>query len=162
MGLLILTHAYVRIYSTKKENSKIQLLCRAPVRKDGSRFWANVVITAPRDPAGNLEGFCKVTRDFTARKQAEEALLLEITNVLVSNLDIAKLLSAISAGLQQVVRHDYASVALYDPALNKLRLHMLNSAAGVEVSPSETIIPLEGTPSGLCFVRSASRPRPSR
>jgi PAS domain S-box-containing protein len=42
------------------------------VRKDGSTFWANVVITALRDEAGNLSGFAKVTRDITARKEAEE------------------------------------------------------------------------------------------
>ncbi len=44
------------------------------VRKDGSRFWANVVVTALRDKDGNLRGFGKVTRDLTERKQAEEAL----------------------------------------------------------------------------------------
>ena len=44
------------------------------VRKDGSRFWANVVITALRDADGRLRGFGKVTRDLTARKQAEERL----------------------------------------------------------------------------------------
>jgi hypothetical protein len=42
------------------------------IRKDGSRFWANVVITALRDRWGNLVGFAKVTRDLTARRQAEE------------------------------------------------------------------------------------------
>jgi PAS domain S-box-containing protein len=41
------------------------------VRKDGSPFWANVVITALRDSSGRLYGFGKVTRDLTARKQAE-------------------------------------------------------------------------------------------
>jgi PAS domain S-box-containing protein len=45
------------------------------LRKDGSRFWANVVITALRDPDGKLVGFLKVTRDFTDRMQAEQALL---------------------------------------------------------------------------------------
>ena len=44
------------------------------VRKDGSRFWADVVITALRDPDGTLRGFGKVTRDLTARKEAEEKL----------------------------------------------------------------------------------------
>jgi PAS domain S-box-containing protein len=44
------------------------------VRKDGSLFWANVVITALHDRAGNLVGFAKVTRDLSERKQAEEAL----------------------------------------------------------------------------------------
>jgi PAS domain S-box-containing protein len=42
------------------------------VRKDGSRFWASVSITAFRDEHGTLEGFGKVTRDLTQRKQAEE------------------------------------------------------------------------------------------
>jgi PAS domain S-box-containing protein len=45
------------------------------LRKDGSRFWANVVITALRDPAtGELCGYGKVTRDLTERKLAEEHL----------------------------------------------------------------------------------------
>ncbi|HUQ99223.1 MAG TPA: PAS domain S-box protein [Gemmatimonadaceae bacterium] len=44
------------------------------VRKDGSRFWANVVITALRDSKGELIGYTKVTRDLTERKRAEEAL----------------------------------------------------------------------------------------
>jgi PAS domain S-box-containing protein len=48
------------------------------VRKDGSTFWADVVITALTDESGNLRGFAKVTRDITARKEAEdrERLLL--------------------------------------------------------------------------------------
>jgi PAS domain S-box-containing protein len=44
------------------------------VRKDGTSFQADVVITALRDDAGNLRGFSQVTRDITARKEAEEAL----------------------------------------------------------------------------------------
>jgi PAS domain S-box-containing protein len=44
------------------------------VRKDGSLFWANVVITAVRDAEGRLLGFAKVTRDLTQRRSHEEAL----------------------------------------------------------------------------------------
>jgi PAS domain S-box-containing protein len=44
------------------------------VRKDGSLFWANVIITALRDPQGELVGFAKVTRDLTDRRAAEETL----------------------------------------------------------------------------------------
>ena len=44
------------------------------VRKDGSRFWADVVITPVLDPAGQPQGYVKVTRDLTARKQAEDRL----------------------------------------------------------------------------------------
>ncbi len=44
------------------------------VRKDGSLFWANVVITCLCDPSGEVVGFAKVTRDMTEQRRAEEAL----------------------------------------------------------------------------------------
>jgi PAS domain S-box-containing protein len=44
------------------------------VRKDGSRFWADVVITALFDKQGRLRGFAKITRDLTERRQAEQRL----------------------------------------------------------------------------------------
>jgi len=44
------------------------------VRKDGSRFWANVVITSLRGEDGQLLGFGKVTRDLTERKRSEDSL----------------------------------------------------------------------------------------
>jgi len=44
------------------------------VRKDGSRFWANVIIDPVRNPNGELIGFAKVTRDITERMQNEKAL----------------------------------------------------------------------------------------
>jgi PAS domain S-box-containing protein len=44
------------------------------VRKDGSRFWASVVVTALRGEDGALRGFAKITRDITERQAAEDAL----------------------------------------------------------------------------------------
>lgn len=44
------------------------------VRKDGSLLWANVILSAMRDPCGNLVGFAEVTRDLSERKRAEEQL----------------------------------------------------------------------------------------
>jgi PAS domain S-box-containing protein len=44
------------------------------VRKDGSRFWANVVVAALRNAKGSLQGFAKVTRDMTERHGKEESL----------------------------------------------------------------------------------------
>jgi len=44
------------------------------VRKDGSQFWASVVVTALRDPTGQLVGFAKVTRDLTEQRRADEQL----------------------------------------------------------------------------------------
>lgn len=48
------------------------------VRRDGSRFWAGVSVTPLRDSDGQLQGYCKVTRDLSDRKRADEALRSEI------------------------------------------------------------------------------------
>ena len=45
------------------------------VRADGTKFWANILITPLWDDAGNLSGFSKLTRDITERRRAEEALI---------------------------------------------------------------------------------------
>jgi PAS domain S-box-containing protein len=44
------------------------------IRKDGSRFWANVIITAVRNASGHLIGFSKITRDLTERRRHEDDL----------------------------------------------------------------------------------------
>src|SRR5471032_1279740 len=44
------------------------------VRRDGTRFWASVVVDPIRDPSGMLIGFAKITRDITERKETEDAL----------------------------------------------------------------------------------------
>jgi PAS domain S-box-containing protein len=62
------------------------------VRKDGTQFWASVVITALYDNSGELQGFAKVTRDLTERKrmedelaQANQDLLLQQSELLLLN-----------------------------------------------------------------------------
>ena len=44
------------------------------IRKDGTRFWASVVIDAIRDPSGDLIGYAKITRDISEKRKAEQAL----------------------------------------------------------------------------------------
>jgi PAS domain S-box-containing protein len=50
------------------------------IRKDGSRFWANVIISPIRDDRGTLVGFAKVTRDLSERKRHEEEKILFARN----------------------------------------------------------------------------------
>jgi PAS domain S-box-containing protein len=124
------------------------------LRKDGSRFWADVVITALHDKAGNLLGFTKVTRDITEGKRAREAFLLEVTNALVTNLDIHQLLSAIASCVRQVKAFDHATLALYDAHSGRLRMHVLEPAAGAEVSSvigEEPLVSLGKSPAGWAY-----------
>ena len=70
------------------------------VRKDGSRFWANVVITALRDGNGTLRGFAKVTRDMTERRAVEEALRGAREEAIAANLAKSEFLSRTSHELR--------------------------------------------------------------
>jgi PAS domain S-box-containing protein len=60
------------------------------VRKDGSRFWANVVITALRNADGELIGFGKVTRDLTARRLGEEQLRANTVELQRANAELSQ------------------------------------------------------------------------
>ncbi len=110
------------------------------LRKDGSRLWASVVVTAMRDESGRLVGFAKVTRDLTERVQNEEKFrklaaekaVLEITakaertlrarrdflaksgEVLASSLDYRTTLAAV-ANLAVPELADWCSVELLEP-----------------------------------------------
>ena len=80
------------------------------VRKDGSRFWASVVIHAIRDADGQLVGFAKVTRDLTERREAEEQLRqiqkMEAIGQLTGGIahDFNNLLTVISGNLETLQR----------------------------------------------------------
>jgi formate hydrogenlyase transcriptional activator len=120
------------------------------VHKDGSRFWADSVLTAIRDSSGTVTGYAKVTRDFTDRKRAEEAVMLQLTSVLLTNLDVRKLLGAISASLREVIPHDAATLGLYDPAANTLAVQFLGLEEG-EYRRCDIRLPVEGSPGGHAF-----------
>jgi PAS domain S-box-containing protein len=120
------------------------------IRKDGSRFWANVIITALRGHEGQLLGFSKVTRDFTDRKGAEESLVLELGKALLVNPDIRQMLVAIEASIQRLIPHDYATIALHD--LNRDdRLQVRELLPSRPGAMEEAIIPMDGNPDGWVF-----------
>ena len=86
-----------------------------------------------------------------ARARDRSELLLEVSNMLVSNLNLRELLSAISACLRRVVPHDAAGLTLYDPAINKLRSTALEFPTNEDLFIEDEPIPLDGTPAGRAF-----------
>jgi PAS domain S-box-containing protein len=74
------------------------------VRKDGARFWANVVITAVHRPEGGLYGFVKVTRDLTERMKAEQQRVALIEQLKRSNQDLQEFAMVASHDLQEPLR----------------------------------------------------------
>lgn len=73
------------------------------VRKDGSRFWASVLITAVKDSSGNLRGFLKITRDTTDRR-AREAILTEAKETLELRAEQrAAILAKVNLDLRQEI-----------------------------------------------------------
>ena len=89
-------------------------------RKDGSRFWADSVLTSVRDANGAVTGYAKVTRDVTDRKRVEESVMLQLSKALLDHLDARKLLGAISTSIRELIPHDSATLDLYDNATGAL------------------------------------------
>lgn len=109
------------------------------VRKDGTRFWASVVLTALHDADGRLIGFAKVTRDLTERRRAEderagllarermareatEAALDQVqaiqavTEAALAHLALDDLLPELLGRIRSLLEADTAAILLHDPA----------------------------------------------
>src|SRR5207237_7424149 len=80
------------------------------LRKDGSRFWADVVVTALYDDDGTHVGFGKVTRDLTGRRAAEEDLRRTAAELERSNAELERFASAAAHDLVEPL-HTIAGLA---------------------------------------------------
>jgi formate hydrogenlyase transcriptional activator len=121
------------------------------VRKDGSRFWANIIVTAIRDTNGKLTGYAKITRDVSDRKEAQESMIAELSSLLLANVDIRKLLGAFSSSLRKLILHDIAAITLYEEASGKLRVQFLNESEKDETRRKEILLDPDASPAGRAF-----------
>jgi diguanylate cyclase (GGDEF)-like protein/PAS domain S-box-containing protein len=99
------------------------------VRKDGTRFWANVITTALRDKAGRLRGFSMVTRDVTERKMAEERLMHDALHDGLTGLaNRALFMDRLGHAVERARRHrDYAFAVFF---LDLDRFKLVNDSLG--------------------------------
>lgn len=104
-------------------------------RKDGSRFWANVVITVLRDSKDDVVGFAKVTRDLTERRAAEEErlrlglaarqrirALAELAETLAGTLTIDEVAKVVADKGTSFARGDTCMLHLFDQKTSSLEL----------------------------------------
>jgi PAS domain S-box-containing protein len=110
------------------------------LRKDGSRFWAGVVINAIRDAKGEIVGYAKITRDLTERKAAEErshqAQKMEGIGQITGGVahDFNNLLTVIIGNLEALQRH----LGEDSPETNRLRRSAENAMRGARRAESLT------------------------
>jgi len=79
-------------------------------------------------------------------------LLLDITNMIVSSLDLHELLNAVSSSLKRLVPHEYASLSLYDPETQRLQIHALDFPVSKGLLKEGLWVPVEGSPTGRAIM----------
>lgn len=75
-------------------------------------------------------------------------LLLEVNNAVVSALNLHELLNAVSTSLRRLMRHEYASLSLYDPETQRLQIYALDFPVSKGLLQEGLSVPVEGTPTG--------------
>jgi formate hydrogenlyase transcriptional activator len=86
-----------------------------------------------------------------ARERDRLQVLLDVNNVLVSTRELPELFRGIVSSLEKVIHHDYTSLALRDSTSGLLKIHALDFSARPGLFEQEITVPLDTTPSGVCF-----------
>lgn len=100
------------------------------------------------------------------RERERSRLLLEINNAVVTHLDLKELVKRVSASLRDIMPHDAAGIALYEPEHKHLREYTNVNYGELDAFHEGDVIPLEGTPAGEVFVTGRPmlirRPNPAK
>ena len=87
-------------------------------------------------------------RKALVREKESLQTLLEVNNTLVTTRDLQKLFPAISGFIRRMIRHDYASVAVYDEAAHSLSFYPLDSPLTAGLAEADSTVPVKDTPAG--------------
>jgi PAS domain S-box-containing protein len=120
------------------------------VRKDGSRFWANVVLTVVHDEQGQVHGFSKVTRDVTEQRQVEAALrhyttrlnvLYEISQAILTAQSPEAIAEATVRRIRHLVMCQYVSMVAYDDATEAVQVLAMEYDSISHDAVTEPVLP---------------------
>jgi formate hydrogenlyase transcriptional activator len=138
--------------NTQETGQPDEIECRLR-RADGVYRWFQLRCLPLRDSEGRIIRWMSLHTDIDERKQAEDRLqlLLEVTNQVVSNLQLRDLLRAISASVRRVMQCDCASLALPNAENKQLQLNVLDFPEGLGLFHEEGAYPIEGSPYGTAF-----------
>jgi formate hydrogenlyase transcriptional activator len=122
-------------------------------RVDGVYRWFQVRALPIPDKEGRISRWYCLHTDIDERKQAEDRLqlLLDVTNQVVSNLQLQDLLRAISASVRRVMHCDLVSVCFADSELNRFQTFVLDFPESQGFIREEFFTPIEGSLSGFVF-----------
>src|SRR5882672_3122606 len=122
-------------------------------RADGVFRWFRVRAIPERDAEGRIVRWYCLHTDIDDRKQAEDRLqlLLEITNQVVSSLQLQDLSRAISASVRRVMQCDLVSVCLPDSEMNRLQTFVLDFPESKGFIREQFFTSIEGSLSGVVF-----------
>jgi formate hydrogenlyase transcriptional activator len=164
-------HRYARLQTVLKRLS-IRSICALPLttahRKLGAitfgskqavtytpnevRFMSEVAgyIALAFDDALNLAALRRASEELQSKNERLQ-LLLDVTNQVVSNLELRGLLRAISHDVRRVMQCDYAGLSLPDAENKQLRLYAVDFPEGKGFLQEDLVYPIEGSPSGAAF-----------
>src|SRR5258706_4411472 len=121
-------------------------------RADGASRWSHVRSLPWRDTEGRIIRWYTLRTDIDDRKQAEDRLqlLLDVTNQVVSNLQLSDLLGAISSGVRRVMQCDLVSVCFPDSEIKRLQTFVIDFPDSKGFIREE-LISIEGSLGGFVF-----------
>src|SRR5262249_38847435 len=83
--------------------------------------------------------------------------LLEVNNTLVTTRDLQKLFPAIASFIRRVIRHDFASVAVYNEATHSLSFYPMDSPLTAGLMDSDSSVPVKDTPAGHALMERETK-----
>jgi formate hydrogenlyase transcriptional activator len=98
-----------------------------------------------------------LTREALVREKERLRMLLEVNNTLLTNRDLQELFPAISGFMRRMIRHDYASVAVYDEAAHSLSFYPLDSPLTTGLAGMDTTLPVTDTPAGSALMERETK-----